>query len=100
MTPIRKREDDKREAVGEGKAVEEETAVVALSSPFSPPSNNAAAPIEQRRLEAQRHRHGEVWTKDPHGGRHRPVSRLGRRRGVEKAFFSFFFSSSFSLTKK
>ena len=28
---------------------------------------------ERRRGDRERHFHGEVWTKDPHGGRHRKV---------------------------
>lgn len=28
---------------------------------------------EGRRADRERHFHGEVWTKDPHGGRHRKV---------------------------
>lgn len=78
MAPRRR---TKGEKVGGGDAEEKKVdtlaaVVVAVpSSSSSAPSNNdVAAPIGQRRLDAQRHRHAEVWTKDPHGGRHRPVS--------------------------
>lgn len=79
MTPIRRKakeeeEEDKEEAASGKNAVEDAAVVVVAAPPPSSSSSGFAAPIEQRRLEAQRHRHAEVWTKDPHGGRHRPVS--------------------------
>ena len=104
MTPIRR-----KEAVVDGEAAaeaEEEGSVLEVATvSTAPPSSSAtaapaaAAPIEQRRLEAQRHRYAEVWTKDPHGGRHRPVSGAGER-GKEGKGFSCPFCTSFSRRKK
>ena len=84
MTPIRRKEavvdgEAEAEAEEEGSVLEVATVSTAPPSSSATAAPAAAAPIEQRRLEAQRHRYAEVWTKDPHGGRHRPVSGAGER---------------------
>lgn len=69
------------EGAEEGEAEKEKKDTLAVVVPCSSSTSSfpssavkaTAAPIEQRRLEAQKHRHATVWTKDPHGGRHRPV---------------------------
>jgi len=79
MTLIRRKEEDREKREGEEEEREDSLAVsvVPCSSSAAKTPTAAAAPIEQRRLEAQRHRHAAVWTKDPHGGRHRPVRERG-----------------------